>query len=314
MRIVFIGTPDFGLPSLKRLCESQHDVVGIITAPDRKAGRGMKLSESPVKRFAVQYGIPVLQPTNLKDSAFLDQLRNWNADIQVVIAFRMLPVSVWDMPPFGTINLHASLLPDYRGAAPINWAIINGERETGLTTFQLVHEIDKGGILLQKKVPIELDDDAGSLHDKLMLEGADLVLETVNGLENGSLEPTAQDVNSDFNPAPKLSKEDCVIDWSKPARAIHNFIRGLSPHPTARTNFRIASKDSDFLVKVYRSSFVESGHDYEPGRLISTESRIFVSCTDGWVYLEELQQEGRKRMDAEDFLRGIDKDELSLSI
>lgn len=313
MRIVFIGTPEFALPSLQRLHESQHDVVGIITAPDRKAGRGMKLTESPVKQFAVSHGIPVLQPSNLKDPEFLEQLRNWSADIQVVIAFRMLPEVVWAMPPLGTINLHASLLPDYRGAAPINWAIINGERETGLTTFQLVHEIDHGGILLQQKVPIGPEDTAGTLHDKLMTVGSHLVLETVNGLENGSLESKPQDVSMDYNPAPKIYKDDCLINWHKTGLEIHNFVRGLSPVPAARTVFRNESNGSEFLVKVFQTSVVKAGHDFEPGTLRHANGRLFVSTTDGWVYLEEVQQEGRKRMFAEDFLRGLSADEIRIA-
>ena len=305
MRIVFIGTPHFSVPSLQKIHESSHELVGVITAPDRKAGRGMKIQYSPVKDFAIQNDIPLLQPTNLKDPGFQEELRAWNADIQVVIAFRMLPESVWDMPPRGTINLHASLLPDYRGAAPINWAIINGETETGLTTFQLVNEIDKGEILLQHKMMIGSDENAGSLHDRMMIEGADLVLKTLDSLESGELTAHPQDDSSARHAAPKIFKEDCIIDWKKGAKEIHDLVRGLSPYPVARTFINDPDTEKDLVLKIFRSSVEAASHDVPPGVFDSDgKSYVRIACSDGWLHVHELQLEGRRRMETEEFLRG----------
>jgi len=305
MRIVFIGTPHFSVPSLQKIHESSHELVGVITAPDRKAGRGMKLQFSPVKDFAQQNNIPILQPTNLKEPSFQEELKAWNADIQVVIAFRMLPESVWDMPPRGTINLHASLLPDYRGAAPINWAIINGETESGLTTFQLVHEIDKGEILMQHKMQIGEEDNAGSLHDRMMQEGADLVLETLNGLESGELTAHAQDESSARHAAPKIFKDDCIIDWKKTTKEVHDLVRGLSPYPVARTFINDKDSGKDLVLKIFRSSIEIADHDVPPGVFDSEDkSSVRIACGDGWLHVHELQLEGRRRMETEEFLRG----------
>jgi len=307
MKIVFIGTPDFAVPSLKAIHESDHELVGVITAPDRKSGRGMKLQASAVKEYALKTGVPILQPKNLKNSDFQDELRALNADIQVVIAFRMLPEAVWNMPPKGTINLHASLLPDYRGAAPINWAIINGEKHSGLTTFQLVHEIDKGNILLQKLITIMENDNVGDLHDKMMIEGADLVLATLDGLENGSLSPRVQDELRDYHHAPKIFKEDCIIDWNNDARAIYNLIRGLSPYPAARTHIPNPDKEGELVLKVFKSS-IEMDKRAKAVGSIDTDGEKYLrfACLDGWIRVLEVQLEGRKRMKIEDFLRGFE--------
>lgn len=305
MRIVFIGTPHFSVPSLEKIHESSHELVGVITSPDRKAGRGMQIQYSPVKKFALEHDLPLLQPTNLKDASFQAKLKAWDAELQVVIAFRMMPKAVWDMPPRGTINLHASLLPDYRGAAPINWAIINGERETGLTTFQLVHEIDKGGILLQHKMPIGPDENAGSLHDRMMQEGAGLVLETLDGLESGQLKARAQDEASARHDAPKIFKDDCEIDWKKSAGDIHNLIRGLSPYPAARTHISDVDTGKGLVLKIYRASFEVEEHGIPPGVFKSDDkSRLHIACSDGWIQVHVLQLEGRRRMVTEEFLRG----------
>lgn len=306
MKIVFIGTPDFSVPSLKAIHESEHELVGVITAPDRKSGRGLKVTPSAVKQYALTTGVPILQPTNLKNTDFQDDLRKLGAEIQVVIAFRMLPEAVWNMPPKGTINLHASLLPDYRGAAPINWAIINGETKTGLTTFQLVHEIDKGGILLQHEMPISMDENVGSLHDRMMQEGADLVIQTLNGLANETIETQAQDELNEYHQAPKIFKDDCIIDWNQSSKAIYNLIRGLSPYPVARTTIREAGSDKELLLKIFHANYRLESHDNAPGNIHSDDEEFLsIATSDGWIDINELQLEGRKRMKTDKFLRGF---------
>jgi methionyl-tRNA formyltransferase len=306
MKVVFIGTPDFSVPSLRAIHESKHEVVGIITAPDRKAGRGMKLQVSPVKSFGVANKIPVLQPTNLKNADFQSELRALQADIQVVIAFRMLPEAVWNMPPKGSINLHASLLPDYRGAAPINWAIINGEEVTGLTTFQLVHEIDEGGILMQKEVEILPEDNAGSLYERLMYLGAPLVLETLDGLESGTLIAMAQNPNAQHHQAPKIFKSDCDIDWNQSAKDVHNFIRGMSPYPVARTVIKDEKTGKNVFLKIYSSAYNIEPHSVLPGTFEDINKGQFrIACSDGWLEVLEVQLEGKKRMTSAEYMNGF---------
>jgi len=300
LRVVFIGTPEFSVPSLEAIIASGAQVVGVITAPDRKSGRGMKTTPSAVKRCAEKHNIPVLQPTYLKNRDFQEKLKTLNADIQVVIAFRMLPVAVWDMPPMGTVNLHASLLPNYRGAAPINWAIINGEEKTGLTTFKLKHEIDTGDVLLQKELTISKDETAGELHDRMMMEGAGLVVDTLRQLVDSEINPKPQTYSSTDKKAPKIFKEDCEIDWNKNGVQIYNLIRGLSPYPAARTRL------SDKILKVFKCHFIPENHSQYPGS-ITTDKSTFLGfyCQDGVIQLEEVQLEGKRRMNTEDFLRGF---------
>jgi methionyl-tRNA formyltransferase len=301
LRIIFYGTPDFAVKSLEEIIDAGFDVVAVVTAPDRKSGRGMKLRPSAVKAFAVSQHIPVLQPTNLKSESFQATLKGYSPNIQVVIAFRMLPESVWNYPRLGTINLHASLLPNYRGAAPINWAIINGEKHTGVTSFRLKHEIDTGNILLQQKVTIDREDNAGSLHDKLMIEGAKLTLQTLQLIENETEKELEQKPNADNKHAPKIYKEDCLIDWSTSCEDIRNLIRGLSPYPAARTT--LAGK----TLKIYEASIVADKKSSRTGLIESdNKSYVHVHAKDGVLALHIVQIEGKKRMTAEEFLRGFD--------
>jgi methionyl-tRNA formyltransferase len=300
LRIVFLGTPGFAVPSLAALAENGFDIAAVITAPDKPAGRGLQLQESPVKQYAVSKGIPVLQPPKLKDPAFLEELRSYKANLQIVIAFRMLPVAVWDMPELGTFNLHASLLPQYRGAAPINRAIMNGEKETGLTTFFLRHEIDTGDILFQEKVEIGESETAGELHDRMAELGAALVVRTTKAIENDTTHPVPQpEVTDDLKTAPKIFKEDCRIDWDRPARAIFNLIRGLSPYPAAFTML------DGKVFKLYSSLIDFDAALEEPGT-ISTDGKtlLAIAAADGWIVVKEVQLEGKKRMGIEEFLRG----------
>lgn len=297
MRIVFLGTPDFSVPSLDALRTSGHEVVAVVTAPDKPAGRGMKLQSSAVKRYAIEHGIPVLQPVKLKDPDFIEQLASFKADLQVVIAFRMLPEVVWNMPRYGTLNLHASLLPDYRGAAPINWAIINGEKETGVSTFLLKHAIDTGDIIMRKTVPIAPETTAGELHDALMHIGAKVVLESVNAIASGDYTTTPQGDGSS-KIAPKIFTQDCLIDWNQPAQKIHDHIRGLSPFPGAMTTV------NGSLIKVYRSAYSIEPSDLPVGAWISDKRTLKVKAVDGFVHILEIQVEGKKRMFVEEFLKG----------
>lgn len=302
IRIVFLGTPEFAVASLKALVDAGTNVVAVVTAPDKPAGRGMQLQQSAVKQYALEQGLPVLQPVKLKDESFLEELKGYKADLQVVVAFRMLPVAVWDMPPMGTINVHGSLLPQYRGAAPINRAIMNGEIETGVTTFKLKHEIDTGDILLKKKVAILPEDNVGTVYEKLMAEGADLVVETVKGLAAGTLKetPQADFTDEELRSAPKIFKEDTYIDWNKPVADIHNHIRGLSPYPAAITELQGKT------LKIYLSH-AEPGEVMVPLGEYETDGKTYLrfAAKDGWVYADELQLQGKKRMDVESFLRGF---------
>lgn len=298
-----MGTPEFAVPSLERLLNAGYEIAAVVTAPDKPAGRGMQLNESAVKKFAVSKGLKILQPEKLKDPQFLHQLKHLNADLQVVVAFRMLPEVVWNMPPMGTINLHGSLLPQYRGAAPINWAIINGEKETGVTTFKLQHEIDTGNILLQKKIAIADNENAGQLHDKMMKIGAEVLLETVNELTKGNLKETRQTGiegrNLQLRHAPKIFSETCEIDWQKGVDEVYNLIRGLSPYPAAFTFL------NNKKLKIFSADKEVKSVEEQPGTLL-TDNKYFLkfACDNGYISVNELQLEGKKKMQIEDFLRG----------
>lgn len=303
MRIIFMGTPDFAVASLKALIDAGEEVVAVVTGPDKPAGRGQKIHESAVKQFAVSQNIPVLQPQKLKDPTFLEELKSYRADLQVVVAFRMLPELVWNMPAKGTINVHASLLPNYRGAAPINHAIINGEKSSGVTTFLLQHEIDTGNILYSTEVPISETDNAGDLHDKLMVAGAELLIKTVNAIKTGNINPIPQDdlgENSELKHAPKIFKEDCLINWNKSTEEVYNLIRGLSPYPAAFTHL------DGKVLKIYSAEKEITAHDDLPGSYQSDgKTSLKFAAGDGYLKLTEVQIEGKKRMLVSDFLRGF---------
>ena len=301
LRIVFLGTPDFAVASLNALLEAGCNIVGVVTSPDKPAGRGLKLTESAVKKYAISKGLHVLQPEKLKNLAFIEELKALKADIQVVVAFRMLPVIVWDMPLLGTINVHGSLLPQYRGAAPINWAVINGEKETGVTTFKLQHEIDTGDILMQKVIPINENENAGELHDKMMFIGAKTLVDTLKGLINGSVQPNNQNESDIINRAPKIFTETCMIDWNQTADVIFNLIRGLSPYPTAFTFI------NDKKLKIFASKKEPVGmQNVQPGKMFTDyKTYLKFSCNDGYILVTDLQMEGKKRMSSEEFLRGF---------
>jgi len=307
LRIVFMGTPEFAVASLKTLIENGYNVVGVVTAPDRPSGRGQKLHQSDVKQYAVSCGLTVLQPEKLKDENFLEALKSLNHDIQIIVAFRMLPEVVWKMPPMGTFNLHGSLLPHYRGAAPLNWAIINGDHETGVTTFLLKQEIDTGNILFQEKVQIGQDETIGELHDALMEIGANLVIKTIEALAEGNVSPLAQDImaiDQERLHAPKIFKENCMIDWGKPGISINNLIRGLSPYPAAWTNFQ--NSESEIGVKIFKTSFEQASHLCKPGEIQSDNKKYLkIACADGFLHILDLQLAGKKRMGIEEFLRGF---------
>ena len=300
LRIVFMGTPEFAVPMLDTLVQSRHEIVGVITAPDKPAGRGMQLSESDVKKYAVSKHLNILQPEKLKNEAFIEQLRALNADIFVVVAFRMLPEVVWSMPPLGTINLHASLLPDYRGAAPIHWAIINGEKETGVTTFKLQHEIDTGRIIMTAKTPIRDDETVGELYHELMDIGRGVLLQTIEIIASGQYPLIQQDHITDIHHAPKIFKETCKIDWSKKAHDIYDLVRGLSPYPAAWTTLQGKT------LKIYTAEKIIEPHSKPTGQVETDgKSNLRFTCADGYIVLKDLQLEGKKRMGVEEFLRGF---------
>lgn len=299
MNIVFMGTPEFAVPSLEVLVNNGYKVVAVVTAPDKPQGRGMKVTASPVKESAMQHNIPVLQPVNLKSPEFLHELRSLHADVQVVVAFRMLPETVWSMPPKGTFNLHASLLPQYRGAAPINWAIINGEKETGVTTFFLQHEIDTGRIIFQEKEIILADDDAGTLYEKLMHRGAKLVLKTIRSIDTGNCPSVEQHHTGPLHHAPKIFKETCRINWNQPAESVRNFIRGLSPYPAAWAEL------NGKVFKVYRVTATGRTGNVSAGTIESDgKSYLHVMSEDQWLSVEDLQPEGKRRMGVKEYLAG----------
>ena len=307
LRIVFMGTPEFAVPSLRALVAGGYRVVAVVTAPDKPAGRGQRLHESDVKVAARELGLPVLQPMKLRDPEFIDAMRALEPDLGIVIAFRMLPEVIWAMPRLGTFNLHASLLPQYRGAAPINWAIINGERETGVTTFLLNHEIDKGAILGQIHVPIGEEDTVGTMYEKLMQTGTGLVLDTVERIAAGEIQPVEQQQIDDrtLKPAPKIFKEDCRIDWSQPGRRIVDFIRGLSPYPAAWTALYREGSEEELTAKIFAARFDEAAHT-APCGTVESDGRTFirVACADGWTTLEELQIAGKRRLPVRELLLG----------
>ncbi|WP_304248705.1 methionyl-tRNA formyltransferase [Parabacteroides gordonii] len=309
LRIVYMGTPDFAVESLRALVEGGYNVVGVITMPDKPVGRhGSVLQASPVKEYALSQNLPVLQPEKLKDEAFIAELRALNADLQIVVAFRMLPEVVWDMPRFGTFNLHASLLPQYRGAAPINWAVINGDTETGVTTFFLTHEIDTGKIIRQKHLPIADTDNVGVVHDALMTIGAGLVTETVDLLLAGKVDAIPQEEffkdAAELRPAPKIFKDTCRINWEQPLKKIYDFIRGLSPYPAAWTDL-VAPDGTRLALKVYETEKHPASHNHATGTILTdAKSYIDVAVKDGYIRLLSLQLAGKKRMGVKDFLNG----------
>lgn len=303
MRIIFMGTPDFAVATLKALVENQFEVVAVVTAPDKPTGRGLKLSESPVKKYALSEGLPVLQPEKLRNKAFLAELASYRAELQIVVAFRMLPEAVWNMPPRGTINLHGSLLPKYRGAAPINWAIINGEKTTGVTTFFIEKEIDTGKIIFHREIPIGPNETAGELHDRMMEVGATLVVDTVKALNQGHFPQTEQVFTEDLPVAPKIFKETTEIDWTKSAEVLHNFIRGLSPYPGAWTTLQ-GKQVKIFLCRPLAG--LPEGMDSIPGTAWFTDHKqqLVAATGAGYLHILSLQMEGKKRMQTEEFLRG----------
>lgn len=307
LRIVFLGTPEFAVESLNRLVEGGYNVVGVITMPDKPAGRGHHLLQSAVKQYAVAHNLKVMQPVSLRDPEFLEELRSLSADLFIVIAFRMLPREVWQMPPLGTFNLHASLLPRYRGAAPINRAVMNGDSQTGVTTFMLKHEIDTGDILQQQSIEIAEDETVGSVHDRLMLLGADLTIQTVDHIIAGDLTPIPQEqllAQREATPAPKIFSDDCVIDWTKSASEVHNHIRGLSPYPAARSVL-LNGSDNQLSCKILLSHKVNGLPSAEPGQILCTDKRLVVACADGTaIEVLRIQPAGKKAMDTEAWLRG----------
>ncbi len=305
-RIIFMGTPDFAVESLKQILAHNFQVVAVVTSPDKPAGRGQKINQSAVKKFADAHGLKTLQPTNLKDPVFQQELKDLQADLQVIVAFRMLPEAVWAMPPLGSINLHASLLPQYRGAAPINWAVINGESQTGATTFFLKHEIDTGNILYQTSFDIGPDDDAGTVHDTLMVNGARLLVETLEKIRSKSYEEQPQEslIDGALKHAPKIFKDDCKVDWSADGQKIHNLIRGLSPYPTAWTALEKPDGSSTSL-KIFKARFEAAQHEQLPGTILLPEKeRLQICCANGYLEILELQLAGKKRMQTQDMLRG----------
>ena len=312
LKIVFFGTPEFAVESLKQLVDSGYNVAAVVTMPDKPAGRGRQLQQSDVKRFAVENGLPVLQPVSLKDEDFIANLRAIDAKLFIVIAFRMLPEAVWQMPPLGTFNLHASLLPRYRGAAPINWAVMNGDSETGVTTFFLKHEIDTGDIIQQRSCPIGRRDNVEAVYDRLMRMGADMVLETVDAIIAGTVKPIPQEqmltAGQKPTPAPKIFKETCRIDWNQPAEALYNHIRGLSPYPAAWTTL-IDDEGKDITtLKIFETGEplpFSADENPLPGSILADRKTLRVACADGWLNVLSLQQSGKKRMDTDAFLRGF---------
>ena len=307
LRIIFMGTPDFAVGILDILVKNEYNIVGVITAPDRPAGRGRKLNESAVKKYAVDNGLNVLQPTNLKNDDFLETLKSLNANLQIVVAFRMLPKVVWNMPKYGTFNLHASLLPQYRGAAPINWAIINGETKTGVTTFFIDEKIDTGAIILQDETSIEKTDNAEDLHDRLMNLGAKTVLKTVERIQNDNFKTTKQPNHDNLKLAYKIHRETCEIDWNKPIEDIYNFIRGLSPYPAAWTTLENAN--SKIITKIYKANIILEQHNLEIGALVFNKKEMKVAVKEGYLNLEEIQLQGKKRMHVKDVLNGLNLEE-----
>jgi methionyl-tRNA formyltransferase len=303
LRIIFMGTPEFAVGILDTVIKNNYDVVGVITAADKPAGRGQKIKYSAVKEYALANNLTLLQPTNLKDENFLNELKALNANLQIVVAFRMLPKVVWEMPKLGTFNLHASLLPNYRGAAPINWAIINGEAKTGVTTFFIDDKIDTGAMILRSETAIEPTENAGELHDRLMHLGSQTVIETLKLIESGTVTTTIQEDNEEIKTAYKLNKDNCKIDWTKSGAEINNLIRGLSPYPAAWTFLK--DKEEELSVKIYEAKLLADKHSFEAGTLLSTKKEIKVAVENGFIQLLSLQLPGKKRMQTSELLNGI---------
>ncbi|WP_418263621.1 methionyl-tRNA formyltransferase [Flavobacterium faecale] len=303
LRIVFMGTPEFAVGILDTIIQNNYNVVGVITAADKPAGRGQKIKYSAVKEYALANNLPLLQPTNLKDEGFLTELKALNANLQIVVAFRMLPKAVWNMPSLGTFNLHASLLPNYRGAAPINWAIINGEQKTGVTTFFIDENIDTGAMILSKETTINPNENAGQLHDRLMNIGCNTVIETLELIEKGSINTTIQTDSGDIKTAYKLNKENCKIDWNKSIQAIHDQIRGLNPYPAAWTF--IADKNEEWNVKIYKSKIIDETHQLSNGTIVCTKKEMKIAVENGFLQILNLQFPGKKRMTTQELLNGI---------
>lgn len=302
LRIVFMGTPDFAVATLDALITNNYKVVGVITAPDKPAGRGRKLNESAVKKYAKDKGLHILQPTNLKDEAFNEELKALNANLQIVVAFRMLPKVVWQMPEYGTFNLHASLLPQYRGAAPINWAIINGETKTGVSTFFIDEKIDTGAMILQEETEIASNENAGTLHDRLMSIGSNLVIDTVKLIEQDKASTTPQPENIEIKTAYKLNKDNCKIDWNANPKAIYNLIKGLSPYPAAWSD--LINNDDILNVKIYDATIIEEAHNLEFGHMVITKNEIKVAVKNGYLSLLDIKLPGKRRMDVISLLNG----------
>ncbi|WP_287443783.1 methionyl-tRNA formyltransferase [Algoriella sp.] len=303
MRVVFMGTPEFAVASLNEInTNSHHEIVGVVTVPDKPSGRGQKMNLSDVKKYAVEHNLPLAQPEKLRDEDFIETLKSWNADVFVVVAFRMLPQSVWSIPSKGTFNLHGSLLPQYRGAAPINWAVMNGEKETGVTTFLIDEKIDTGNILIADKVTIGENDNVGVIHDQLMQIGAKLVVKTLDGLENETLKPHPQDETIELKHAPKIYKEDCKIDWNDTIDKIHNKIRGLSPYPCAWTTY--GKNDNYKTLKIYSGLKSDLEIEATNFQLILQKNNLYVKLPQGLYEILELQPEGKRRMSAKDFING----------
>lgn len=307
LRIVFMGTPHFAVGVLEHLILNKANIVGVVTAPDKPAGRGRKLNESAVKQFALSQDLPILQPTKLKDPTFLEELEALKADLQIIVAFRMLPKVVWAMPSKGTFNLHASLLPQYRGAAPIHWAVINGETETGVTTFFIDEKIDTGAIIAAERIPIEKAETAGSLHDKLMKLGAALVLRTVRMIADGEAQPKEQLAQGSLRPAPKFTSENTQIDWSRTADELDAFVRGLHPYPIAWSV--LVNEGEEIKVKIYEAAAFHENHDYEHGHILSSKKELKVAVQNGYLYIKEMQLPGKRKMKIIDLLNGYQFDD-----
>ena len=303
LRIVFMGTPEFAVGILDTIIKNNYEVVGVITAADKPAGRGQKLKYSAVKEYSLIHNIPLLQPLNLKDEAFLAELKTLNANLQIVVAFRMLPKVVWEMPSLGTFNLHASLLPNYRGAAPINWAIINGETKTGVTTFFIDDKIDTGAMILSSEIPIDENENAGNLHDRLMELGSKTVIDTLEMIEKGNLSTVIQKDTADIKTAYKLNKENCKIDWTKSIQEINNLIRGLSPYPAAWCFFR--DKNEEWNVKIYSATIISEEHNYAVGSLICSKKEMKIAVKNGFIQILSLQFPGKKKMNTPELLNGV---------
>lgn len=312
-----MGTPEFALFSLKALVESNHNIVAVVTAPDKPAGRGRKVQQSAVKKYATEKGLKLLQPEKLKNEAFVNEMKALNADLQIVVAFRMLPEVIWKMPKLGTFNLHASLLPQYRGAAPINWAIINGEKSSGVSTFFIDTEIDTGHIILQKEIKISDSDTAGSLHDRMMPIGAELIIETINIIASGKYKakPQANFLNNDktLKPAPKIFKNDCKIDWQQNAENIYNFIRGLSPYPGAWTKIKNNNTNKELTVKIFETKLIFEKHNNKLLSIITNKHSLYIALKDAYLSIELLQLEGKKRLQINDLLNGYSFDNHAIS-